>query len=103
MLTTSDVAKVLEDVRYYPGWTFSVRGDHPEGMVLTIRAEVVDAYHQDETTVLSIDTFVPPCPRPRDFLMWLAWRCGRIAMHESAEFLRYRGHLVRDPHATWGM
>lgn len=101
MLTSRDIEGVLAQVEYRPGWAFTVKGGHPEGTQLNIRAEVEDAYNRGMMVTLSIDTFIPPCPRPRDFLRWLAWRLERIEIHESQEWFRWRGQIVRDPHTTW--
>lgn len=98
MLSTTSINTILQHVTYKPGWTFTA-WDHPwEGTWITIRAEVPNAYHPDQTITLNIRTAVPPIPDEHYLLDWFAYRLGRIELHEMREYLRIGGQPVSDPH-----
>ncbi len=100
-LTTAQIAAELEKVSYKPGFRFTVYDGTWEGQHMVITTSVPDAYKPGEMTVLDVHSMLPPM-RDREALWeWLAWRLGRIEIHEMREFLRVDGRPVFDPHAPF--
>jgi hypothetical protein len=100
MLTTAQIRDVLADLTYKPGWTFSVYDGDWEGQHLAITARVPDAVRPPAMVVLDVHSQLPPIPDEAYLVRWIAWRLGRIELHEMREFLRLRGAVVYDPHAA---
>jgi hypothetical protein len=98
VLTVDEIAQVLRHFTYRRGWTFRLDQSNSEGLQVIINGTVEDAYQPTETITLNIKTFLPPIPDEAYLVAWIDWRMGRIEHHEGAEFLRYKGNLVRDLH-----
>ena len=112
---------------YKPGWTFEVYDGQWEGLHLVIRTKLEDANlshtsgciaklisdgekqtSADEChcgaqlkTVLDIHSMMPPMESIEQFERWLAWRLGRIELHEMREFLQLDSKPIFDPHAEF--
>lgn len=99
MLTTAEVAAHLAELTYRPGWSLAVYDGRWEGQHLVITAEVVDSTHPERTTLLDVHSMLPPMRDGQALDEWLAWRLGRIEMHEMREMLRRDGRPIFDPHA----
>lgn len=98
MLTTAEIATILEHVEYKPGWSIKVYDGRFEGQHIVITTVQVDAYNQAETVTLDVHSALPPQADEQAFMSWLAWRIGRIENHEMREFLRVDGVCWSDPH-----
>lgn len=100
MMTLAEVQAALTDIQYRPGWTFTA-SEHPfgEGLMVRIVAPVPNAYRPNETTVLGVDSYLPPIRDVADLHRWLLWRLTRIEVHEAQEWLRIDGRPIFDPHA----
>src|SRR5215216_4643626 len=100
MLNAERMRKVLANVTYRDGWTFTLE-ERDEGPVVRILAPVDDSRNEGGT-VLGIDAWPSPNDRLQNvaFLRFLAWRLHRVEHHESREYLRYKGELWNDPHQT---
>lgn len=85
-------------VEYRPGWRFEVVIDPFEGPHLHIGAELEDAYHPGEKTVVNIVSPLPPMTSEEQRVNWLVWRLSRIEMHELREWLKLDGERISDPH-----
>lgn len=100
MLTIDALRTELARITYKPGWRL-ILFPHPwEGIWLSIRAELPDADWPTRTTVLNINTAVPPIPNTAYFREWLAYRLSRVEIHELREHLRLDGVKLYDPHAA---
>jgi hypothetical protein len=100
-MTLAQIQASLADVTLQPGWSvFAWQHDH-EGVWVTIRARVEDAYRpgEGERIDLGINSPLPPIPDVAYLDAWLEWRLGIIARHESREWFRRGGRPVFDPHA----
>lgn len=100
MLSTATLQTLAGSVTYKPGWTIAVHDGRVEGPWLCVRAELPDAYHPDRTTVVDIDTPIPPMGTCLDFYVWLDHRIERIESHERREWLKVNGIALHDPHAA---
>lgn len=98
MLTFNELAAALSVLSWHPGWTLSVVTDRWEGPVLRVEADTPNSYQSGETVHLDIRSHIPPMASVEQFHTWLAWRLGRIAIHESLEWLRRDGKPLFDPH-----
>jgi hypothetical protein len=98
MLTTPEIHAHLRRLAYKPGWEFQVYDGRWEGQHLVIRTEVPDTY-SDQTVVLDVHSMLPPMRDTRALEEWLAWRLGRLELHELREFLKRDGRPIFDPHA----
>lgn len=98
-LTTAEIQKHVARITYKPGWTFEVYDGHWEGQHLVIRTEVADTYNPGITTILDVHTKIPPLEDEDQLEKFLAWRLGRLEMHEMREFLKRDGKIIFDPHA----
>lgn len=101
MLTVADIQAELARVTYKPGWTFTAYQGRWEGPHLAITAVLPDAYHPEHTVTVDIHSMLPPLPDVAALHSWLAWRLGRIELHEMREFLRVDGQPIFDPHAPY--
>jgi hypothetical protein len=99
MLTIDQMREALEHVTYKPGWRLTLFQHQWEGIWMAIRAELPDADWPTRTTVININTPVPPMRDIEGFYEWLAWRLARVEIHEMREFLRIDGVKYSDPHA----
>lgn len=99
MLDVAILRHLVAHVTYKPGWTLAIHDGRFEGPWLCVRAELPDAYHPDQTTVVDIDTPIPPMTTPMDFLNWVDHRLDRIESHERREWFKVGGIALHDPHA----
>lgn len=99
MVTHEDVEQWVQQVDYWPAYKFTVLA-FPWGSQLRIRAELPDRDDPSVTTTLDVHTDVPmPLVQDRDdFLTWLRWRLGVLALHEVDEGLLFEGQRLNDPH-----
>lgn len=98
MLTPAQLRVILSNISYRPNWEFSLIEGDPEGPKLRILATVENSYQPGKMLDLGISTYIPPCRDEQAFLDFLAYRLGRVEIHEAREWLRYKGELVDDPH-----
>jgi hypothetical protein len=103
MMTAEDIRRQLAAYTYRPGWSFELLEGHLEGLRVRIVGTVEDAYRPGEHIDLGINVWLGPMDSPAALDRWLAYRRGRVELHESREWLRRDGRHVDDPHAeTWG-
>lgn len=92
------IDECLAHVTYKPGWKFSAY-QHPfEGVWITINVHMEDSYHPGSYTDAGICTAVPEIGTVEEFKWWLAWRLGRVEMHEMQEWLKWDDEPMFDPH-----
>lgn len=105
MLKYNQIALVLKDVTYKPGWTITF---HPfpfsDLAWVHIDALVPDSDRPDDETAsirvhINVRAVVPDLTLS-DTLTWLLRRLQRIEMHEAREFFRWGGRRWDDPHAN---
>lgn len=101
MLSTAQLAAHLERITYKTGWSFEVYDGRWEGQHIVIRTEVEDTYSPGHKVVLDVHSMLPPMRDVDDFENWLAWRLGRLEIHEMREFLKRDGEVIFDPHAEY--
>jgi hypothetical protein len=99
MLTTQEICEELAKVTYKDGWRFIAYDGVWEGQHLVITALVPDAYRSGRLIRLEVHSMLPPIPEVAYLHRWLAWRLGRIELHEMREFYRIDGVRLFDPHA----
>jgi hypothetical protein len=90
----------LARLSYKPGWSFEVYEGRWEGPHIAIRTEVPDTYNPGETVVLDVHSMLPPMRDRAALEEWLAWRLGRLEVHEMREFLKRDGRVIFDPHGA---
>lgn len=98
-MSVEQMQAVLDQVTYKPGWKFTVYQGEWEGPHVVITTQVIDAYDPTQSTVLDVHSSLPPMRDEDQLMEWLAWRLGRIEVHEMREFLKFDGQPVFDPHA----
>lgn len=99
MLSVAELVIVIEKVTYKPGWDLIVREpDSVQGPYLSVLVELENSYRPGETVPLRIHSPIPPCPDEDAFLGWVAWRLGRIELHEVLEWFKVSGSPWIDPH-----
>lgn len=107
MLGAAELAGILSRRAYRPGWTLTAyEGQTTREPIVRIYAEAVpDSWNPGGTVPLDILAAVPDLARESElaFDKWLAWRLGRIEVHESFEWYRRPGRdhpwvPVFDPH-----
>lgn len=93
---------MISNTAYKPGWKFQHEVDTWRD-VLVITAVFPDARDPgricDFTMRRTIPGYLQAHPSEEAYLGWLAEQLREIEFHEISEFLRYKGALVRDPHA----
>lgn len=95
------VAGYLAEVTYRPGWSITAIPAHPDGVVVRVEVRLVDSRDSGRLIDVRVDSTPPPWHvGEAEFIRWLAWRLQEVEVHESKEWLRYRGELVDDPHAA---
>jgi hypothetical protein len=101
VLTVEQMNAIAGRVTYKPGWSFEFRMGAHEGHHATIRTQLPDADDPGKTVPLTFECFLSPndVADEESLIRWLAYRLGRIEIHESREFLRVDGRVVSDPHA----
>lgn len=99
-MSTSEIQDELGRLSYKSGWAFQVYDGAWEGQHFVIRTEVPDSYNPGETVTLDVHSMLPPCADVAALHRWLAWRLGRLEVHEMREFFRRDGLPVFDPHAS---
>jgi hypothetical protein len=50
--------------------------------------------------VLDVHSMLPPMRDTIALEEWLAWRLGRLEVHEMREFLKRDGRVIFDPHGA---
>lgn len=101
MLTTLELVDHLNHISYKPGWEIYVYDGRWEGQHIVIRTEIEDTFNPGEKLVLDVHSMLPPMPSLDYFNEWLAWRLGRLEIHEMREFLKMDGKPIFDPHAEY--
>ena len=101
LLTTEQIQAHLDTITYKPGWSFRVYDGRWEGQHIVIRTEVADTYNPGESTTLDVHSMLPPMRDVQALEEWLAWRLGRLEIHEMREFLKRNGQIIFDPHAEY--
>jgi hypothetical protein len=91
VLTVEGIRAHLERLSYKDGWSFDVYEGRWEGPHIVIRTEVEDALLRGRRTVLDVHSMVA-------LEEWLAWRLGRLEVHEMREFFKRDGRVIFDPH-----
>lgn len=99
VLTVADLAAHLHGITYRTGWTLSVYEGRFEGPHLRIHATVENSYSPGDPVELDVHTFIPPMVDAAQFDAFLAWRLGRVEIHECREWLKRDGLPLFDPHA----
>jgi hypothetical protein len=99
MLDIAEIQEELARITYKPGWRFLAYAGEWEGPHLVIQADLPDAYNPGQTVVVDIHSMLPPFRDVAGLHAWLAWRLGRIEIHEMREFFRVDGKPIFDPHA----
>jgi hypothetical protein len=99
MLSTQQIVAHLQRVTYKPGWDVRVYDGRWEGQHVVIRTVVPDSTQPGRTTVLDVHSMLPPVRDTDQLNEWLAWRLGRLEVHEMREFLKHDGVVLFDPHA----
>jgi hypothetical protein len=100
VLTVEGIRAHLERLSYKDGWTFDVYEGRWEGQHLVIRTEIEDAALRGRKVVLDVHSMLPPMRDTIALEEWLAWRLGRLEVHEMREFLRRDGRVIFDPHGA---
>lgn len=98
-LTVAQMAGHLQRISYRPKWRFEVYEGRHEGAHIAIHAVLPDAENPGETTLVRIDSCIPPLKTFADFEEWLLWRVSICELHECREWLRRDGRPISDPHA----
>lgn len=98
-LTPLQIAVILRDVSYKPGFMFSTFTHPVEGFCLTIEFTVPNSYRQGERQTQRVNVPVPPIVSAEHFHDWLNWRLDRIDDHERVEFYKVSGEMRCDPHS----
>lgn len=98
MLSVAELAAHLRRITYKPGWKLSVREGGWEGTHFRLVATLPNSYGAGRITI-GVDSMVPPMESVEQFERWIAWRLGRIEVHEMREFLKRDGEVIFDPHA----
>jgi hypothetical protein len=101
VLTTTEIAAHLQRLTYKDGWEFHAYDGRWEGQHIVIRTVVPDTYKPGEQLVLDVHSMLPPMRDTEQLEEWLAWRLGRIEVHEMREFLKRDGRVLFDPHAEY--
>lgn len=99
MLGIADIQAHLERITYKPGWAITAYEGRWEGHHIVIRTELPDTYNDGQTITLDVHSMLPPMRHTSDLNTWLAWRLGRLELHEMREFLKYDGNVIFNPHA----
>jgi hypothetical protein len=98
VLTVEGIRAHLERLSYKDGWSFDVYEGRWEGPHIVIRTEVEDALLRGRRTVLDVHSMLPPMRDTVALEEWLAWRLGRLEVHEMREFFKRDGRVIFDPH-----
>lgn len=99
MLTNQEIAKIVSEFSWYPGWTFDVYEHQFEGLrIRIIGRHVEDSYNPGKYVDLGIDDFLPPFETRKQLRDWIIWRLERINSHEAREWFLDNGERVYDPH-----
>jgi hypothetical protein len=99
VLTTPEIQRHLTHLTYKPGWMVRVYDGRWEGQHLAIRAELEDATRPGHTTTIDVQSMLPPIRDTQALEEWLAWRLGRLELHEMREWFKRDGRPIFDPHA----
>jgi hypothetical protein len=99
VLSTEEIREAVWCVTYRPGWSFEVYEGRFEGPHIVIRATVPDSTRLGQAVTLAIHSMLPPMRNRQAVFEWLAWRLGRIEVHEMREWLKVDGRVIFDPHA----
>jgi hypothetical protein len=99
MMTTAQIQDELTRVSYKPGWSIRCYEGRFEGQHIQITVDLPDASDPAHTVTLDIRSALPPIPYVEYLYEWLAWRLGRVELHEMREHLRVNGAPIFDPHA----
>jgi hypothetical protein len=98
VLTVEGIRAHLERLSYKDGWSFDVYEGRWEGPHIVIRTEVQDASRAARRVVLDVHSMLPPMRDTVALEEWLAWRLGRLEVHEMREFFKRDGRVIFDPH-----
>lgn len=101
MLSTAEIEQELQRLSYKPGWHISIYEGAWEGQHIVIRTSVPDAYNPGSEVVLDVHSMLPPQDSVASLHRWIAWRLGRLEVHEMREFFRRDGKAIFDPHAEF--
>ncbi len=97
MMTTEQIAAHLKRISYKPGWELEVYDGRWEGQHLVVHVPVQDSFTGEPTT-LEVHSVLPPMRDADGLEEWVAWRLGRIELHETREFLKRDGKVIFNPH-----
>lgn len=101
VLSTADLANLVDTVSYKPGWRLVVHEPDPiQGPYLSIYTDLEDSYNPGSTVPLRIHSPIPPMADEGAFMVWLAWRIRVIETHEVLEWMKVSGKPWIDPHAS---
>lgn len=105
-----DLKQVIADLTYKPGWSFtyepSLTNDDmdwweegsPAPDMLVIHMTVPNSANPDETMRFFVKRVIPDVYKLEDFLGWWKTIVIEAEIHETREFLRYKGERIDDPH-----
>jgi len=102
-MTLEDAFRIIERVRYRPGWTVEA-AQGPSWLQFFFRADVMDAYSITQRTSIQL------CPRLElrtlerwaraEFLQYLLEQFLEIERHEAREFFMVGNERPFDPHRS---
>jgi hypothetical protein len=98
-LSTAQIQAHLKRLTYKDGWAFRVYDGRFEGQHLTIETTVPNTYRPGQTVTLRVESCLPPMRDTGQLEEWLAWRLGRLELHEMREHLKRDRVCIFDPHA----
>jgi hypothetical protein len=98
-LSTQQIREHLKRLAYKPGWAFKAYDGRWEGQHLVIETTVPNTYRPGQTVTLRVESMLPPLRDTHQLEEWLAWRLGRLEIHEMREHLKRDGLCIHDPHA----
>lgn len=98
-MTFTRFAKVVAEVRYKPGWTIDVQ-EKPGGIArVHVQGLVQHSKYKGPWTIDFYGEFLTrPCRTPRVVLERVKTVIFEAEDHEFAEFFRYKGKRLYDPH-----
>jgi hypothetical protein len=95
VLTVEGIRAHLERLSYKDGWSFDVYEGRWEGPHIVIARRCALG-----AVVLDVHSMLPPMRDTVALEEWLAWRLGRLEVHEMREFFKRDGRVIFDPHGA---
>jgi hypothetical protein len=98
------LARMVESLRYKPGWTFSLRpidrGQGSVGLTLDILTSGYNSYHPETGPNYRVHHYMPVPPAAYNEQSWRRWLLDqliKVESHEACEFFRfeYEGQFTK--------